>query len=85
MSIKFYNSYGGLYTNLKKCSEVCLSTKRISIDPMKVHIVLDWKTRLMHGIQYLLGYINLYYTFLKIYSKIVLPLIEFTQKNQLFT
>jgi transposase InsO family protein len=84
----------GLYAKLEKCSfdqnqveflGYIVSSSGISMDPTKVQTILDWKTpQSVRDVQCFLGFANFYRKFIKDYSKIVLPLTQLTQKDQVF-
>ena len=55
------------------------------MDPGKVQIVLDWQTpSSLRDVQCFLGFANFYQKFIENYSKIVVRLIQLTQKNGSF-
>jgi hypothetical protein len=63
-----------------------ISHNGISLDPSKVQAVLDWQTpSSVRDVQCFLGFANFYRKFIKDYSKIVMPLLELTKKNNTFT
>ena len=84
----------GLYAKLEKCcfdrNQVeflgyVVSPEGISMDPMKIQTILDWRTPCsVRDVQCFLGFANFYRKFIKNYSNIVLPLTELTKRNQSF-
>jgi hypothetical protein len=58
---------------------------KISLDPEKVKTIITWEILIIvKQIQSFLGFVNFYKKFIKLYSKVVLFLIDLTRKNQVF-
>jgi hypothetical protein len=84
----------GLYAKLEKCSfdqnqveflGYIVSSSGISMDPTKMQTIRNWKTpQFVRHVQCFLGFTNFYRKFIKDYSKIILPLTQLTQKDQVF-
>ena len=82
----------GLQVDIDKCEfhqqsvkylGLIISTDGIRMDPDKIRAVIEWaQPRLVKELQGFLGFANFYRRFIKDYSRVVLPLINLTRKDQ---
>jgi hypothetical protein len=58
---------------------------KIGLDPEKVRVIITWETlTTIKQIQFFLGFANFCKKFIKLYSKIILPLTDLIKKNKVF-
>ena len=71
------------YTQKTKFLGLVISTTGIEMDSSKVSTILEWNTpRNVHDVQAFNGFCNFYRRFIKDYSKIVVPLMKLTRKDE---